>query len=368
MQFPIVFFTAVVTSLVMPAVHGWWDTGHMLTAAVALKHLSPSKRKEAADLLTHLPGYTSFASDFVSASHWADDIKRNHDAYAFSSWHFIDFAYPNRSSCAQDTVEKQNIVVALEDMRSNLKNATLAGWNRAFSLRFTLHLMGDMHQPLHTTSRCTAQHPKGDAGGNLFKLNNSDYTNLHKFWDAMGGAYKETIAALCPYSNAKQCEANEPKRVEAVKQEADALMLEYPKDSFGADELNVDRTVFDKDVFMKWAASSYNIVKLGRVYGDVEEHGEPTKSYTEYVQTTTKRRVVLGGLRLAVLLNANLAVSEETASGESGESGERGGLIIVVVLLTIVSLLLGVAVLALVAKSRRRRPTDKSSTGTFEML
>ena len=173
----LVFFC---TTLLPTVVVAWWDTGHMLTAAVALKQLPANKIAEANKLLVDLPGYTTFGSNFVSAAHWADDIKRNHDAYAFSSWHFIDFPYPNRSACSQETVDEQNIVVALEDMRTNLLDPQVPGWNRAFSLRYTLHLMGDMHQPLHTVSRCSPSHPKGDAGGNLFKLNDPDYTNLHK--------------------------------------------------------------------------------------------------------------------------------------------------------------------------------------------
>ena len=65
-----------------------------------------------------------------------------------------------------------------ESERMNLLNSSLPGWTRAFALRFTIHMMGDAHQPLHTVSRCTTKHPKGDAGGNLFKLNNSEYTHV----------------------------------------------------------------------------------------------------------------------------------------------------------------------------------------------
>ena len=81
-------FLSTCFAFILP-VESWWDTGHMLTAAIALKNLKKAKVVEATNLLSNLPGYTNFGSDFVSASHWADDIKRNHDAYAFSSWHFI---------------------------------------------------------------------------------------------------------------------------------------------------------------------------------------------------------------------------------------------------------------------------------------
>lgn len=363
-------FLSTCFAFILP-VESWWDTGHMLTAAIALKNLKKAKVVEATNLLSNLPGYTNFGSDFVSASHWADDIKRNHDAYAFSSWHFIDFPYPNRSSCSQETVEEQNIVSALEDMRTNLLNNKIAGWNRAFSLRYTIHLMGDIHQPLHCVSRCSSKHPKGDFGGNLFKLNDKDYTNLHKLWDAMGGAYKDTIAALCPYSDISVCKSNEPKRVEAVKREADAIMADYPMNAFTVTELNQDRNIFDKDVFMKWAESSYNVVKTGNVYGNVVDGGVPSSDYIEYVKSTTRKRVALGGYRLAILLNANLAESgNKSSSGinSNGNGNGNDGLVAAIVILTVTTFLLVGVIFWLAIKLKKLSGRSGSSPSSFEML
>ena len=337
--------------------NAWWDAGHMLTAAVAYRTLNPAQITEANHLLTNLPGYTSFSSTFISASHWADDIKRNHDAYAFNSWHFIDFPFPNPASCSINTVDEQNLVTALEDMRMNLQNSSLPGWTRAFALRFTIHMMGDAHQPLHTVSRCTTKHPKGDAGGNLFKLNSSEYTNLHKLWDSMGGQYSKTIAALCPYSNIKLCKANEKKRVEAVIEEADRLILEYPADSFGT-QLIQDRKVWNENVLMEWAKSSYNIVQEGKVYGDIEEGSIPSSEYLAYVQKTTRERVALGGYRLAQLLNANLVTSD----GSNGDGSTNGGLVFGIVLLTLICVGLIGSVVLLLMKIKRMGTNDSTSS------
>ncbi len=59
-------------------------------------------------------------------------------------------------------------------------------FHKSMMLRFFVHLVGDMHQPLHVTTRATTDRPEGDKGGNLFKLNYK-INNLHSLWDqAMG--------------------------------------------------------------------------------------------------------------------------------------------------------------------------------------
>lgn len=47
------------------------------------------------------------------------------------------------------------------------------------------HFVGDVHQPLHAVTRYTKNYKKGDAGGNLFKLNFGYIKNLHALWDAI---------------------------------------------------------------------------------------------------------------------------------------------------------------------------------------
>jgi hypothetical protein len=60
-----------------------------------------------------------------------------------------------------------------------------------------IHYFGDIHQPLHSVSRYTADYPNGDAGGNLFRIPNSGVTgsinNLHSVWDSVGYAYEAFI-------------------------------------------------------------------------------------------------------------------------------------------------------------------------------
>lgn len=60
---------------------------------------------------------------------------------------------------------------------------------RALFARYVVHLVGDIHQPLHSVALFNETYPKGDVGGNLEKviLINGSTSNFHSYWDA--GAY-----------------------------------------------------------------------------------------------------------------------------------------------------------------------------------
>jgi len=55
----------------------------------------------------------------------------------------------------------------------------------SMNLRLLIHYVGDIHQPLHSTSRYTSSYPDGDFGGNLFKLTSKNgVSNIHSLWDS----------------------------------------------------------------------------------------------------------------------------------------------------------------------------------------
>jgi hypothetical protein len=73
------------------------------------------------------------------------------------------------------------------------------------ALRLLIHYIGDIHQPLHATSRVDSKYPKGDAGGNFFKVpTKSDAKNLHSVWDAVVYLWTETphlVSFGCSFSS-----------------------------------------------------------------------------------------------------------------------------------------------------------------------
>src|SRR5262249_25944923 len=70
---------------------------------------------------------------------------------------------------------------------------------KSYDLVWILHLVGDVHQPLHCATRVDATHPDGDAGGNRVKLDcKGCNSELHAFWDGALGTAKSPQAALSP--------------------------------------------------------------------------------------------------------------------------------------------------------------------------
>lgn len=60
---------------------------------------------------------------------------------------------------------------------------------RSFMIRFLLHIVGDVHQPLHSSALFSPEFPDGDQGGNLFKITYKTYDELHALWDAACDKY-----------------------------------------------------------------------------------------------------------------------------------------------------------------------------------
>lgn len=71
-----------------------------------------------------------------------------------------------------------------------------------FNLRLLIHYVGDIHQPLHTVSRYTAEYPEGDQGGNLFMLETfspENITELHALWDSVVTSFDRDIIPVRAY-------------------------------------------------------------------------------------------------------------------------------------------------------------------------
>jgi hypothetical protein len=72
-------------------------------------------------------------------------------------------------------------------LKTNVKNLTA---ERSLFARYLIHMVGDIHQPLHSVALFNKTYPKGDLGGNLLKIKtlNGTIQNFHAFWDS--GAYR----------------------------------------------------------------------------------------------------------------------------------------------------------------------------------
>lgn len=84
-------------------------------------------------------------------------------------------------------------------------------FERAFMARYLLHVVGDVHQPLHSVLMYNSKHKTGDAGGNFIKItttasSNSTSTNLHAYMDSMGALQSLSERLARPLDQAKTAE------------------------------------------------------------------------------------------------------------------------------------------------------------------
>jgi hypothetical protein len=151
--------------------HAWGPTGHRVTGKIAQTYLTPEAQTEISRLL----GVESLAE----ASTWPDFMRSNPSDYwrkGASPWHYITVPLDTTYSTSIAPPEG-DAMTALKMFTDQITDETLPIAQRQLALRFTIHLIGDLHQPLHTGK-------PGDRGGNRVNVMFKDKpTNLHTLWD-----------------------------------------------------------------------------------------------------------------------------------------------------------------------------------------
>jgi S1/P1 Nuclease len=274
--------------LCLPSISlGWGAGGHMMTAQIAFKRLNPKAKAKAMQLLAlSIPpkSETAKSKDFVNASHWADDLRPFPEFDAFKIRHFVDKPFSDDGTTLPPD-DPDNIVKALQDQVEILKTSTDKK-AQAQALRFIIHFVGDIHQPLHCATRVTAAHNEGDRGGNLFKvkLPGNKTTNLHSYWD--GGI--KNFPPTGP--NFK------PPPLSAIGPAAALAMKGNPASD---PDLHLD----DPTNFDAWAEESFELAK-DVAYDSLKENSRPSAAYNAAALKVARKRVAWGGYRLAALLNS----------------------------------------------------------------
>jgi hypothetical protein len=281
----------------------WNASGHMVTGAIAYNELkqkdSPTLAKVVA-LLKQNPEFSSMWQQkleqveetqreqllFMLAARWSDDIRGN-SRYDRPKWHYINFPYKPDSepaSIVPPEPDPENILAAFQD-NFKILNGDVDESKKAIALCWIFHLVGDVHQPLHTTALFSRQFPEGDRGGTQFFIKvkeNSSTISLHRFWDDLIGSSR---------------------RFETVRNRATKLRLNpnYRRDALP--ELS-ERN------FENWASQeSFQLAKKiaydnGTLIGSVDENNGKVlpSDYNSTTQTIAKKQIILAGYRLADLL------------------------------------------------------------------
>ena len=162
---------ATLVLLLVPALaFSWGKTGHRVVGQIAENHLSPKAAKAVRELL----GPDSLAE----VSNWADEIRSDPSWKRADPWHYVNI--PDGETYA--TMSKNpagDVIVALKKFEATLRNPAAPKEERIQALKFMVHMIGDLHQPLHAGKR-------DDLGGNRVSVHwfrSVEATNLHTVWD-----------------------------------------------------------------------------------------------------------------------------------------------------------------------------------------
>jgi hypothetical protein len=206
--------------LVAPVACAWNSTGHMTIALIAYRRLSDAERQQLAEILKSHPHYDSFLLQdkpedvsagewaFLRASWWPDYVRPDRTnakpesitKYHNGPWHYVDFPFiqphdKTEFDLAKLQPPKPNLLTVLPDCVAKLGRSDTAPEDRAINLCWVLHLVGDMHQPLHCVSRYSSEFKQGDMGGNALAIRpGAKPMNLHWYWDDVLGTSTAYLA------------------------------------------------------------------------------------------------------------------------------------------------------------------------------
>jgi hypothetical protein len=191
-------------SLLLPNfAQAWGTAGHMVIAAEAYQQLSPESKAQVFDVLKAHPDFAKWAAAyhanakfdlpayvFMRSSSWPDEIRRTENPYDHPDWHFIDYPLrPPDFPFEPDPRPTNNILYGLKQCEQTLADTNASPELRAVYLSWLIHLVGDIHQPLHCASFYGANYPEGDRGGNDFFVKPGPIgVRLHGIWDGMLGS------------------------------------------------------------------------------------------------------------------------------------------------------------------------------------
>jgi hypothetical protein len=308
---------ATVLALCATGARAWDGEGHMMVASLAWDHLNASTRAKVTALLKLNPDYQTWIAGvapesvdriaFVEAATWPDAIKGEKaytndgdkptdpnaaqnigyaDKLQHRYWHFIDTPFSTDATPLIAPVPP-NAQTQIEAFRTVLGSPDASDDLKSYDLVWVLHLVGDIHQPLHATSRFTATQTTGDEGGNLVKLKSTSGNFLsflikrggakvlHAYWDDVLGTSSSATAAI----------------------KAAAALPAAPADQAAI----ADDAAWIQESFQAAQQTAY-AAPVGPGAGPYALSG----AYKASARTVAEGRIALAGVRLAYLLNAAL--------------------------------------------------------------
>ena len=271
-------------------------TGHFIVARIAELELQNHKDfPQMMGVLGLLSPYTKETNHpFEEAAVWADDIKYLRWS-SMNKWHF-DNVYINNDNNKLRVIPKDeylsmglindpsDIVQAINNAKSNLRNIRKSlvddRMGKSINLRLLIHLIGDIHQPLHSCTLVNSQFPKGDSGGNKFIIDMPGARNLHSYWDRMLKKYSTLKTPLTE------------SHFEKLDNMVNSIISQFSR-SYG----NLPKRLSTTSV-RAWANESVKIC-LEYVYNGISPGEEPSIEYIERGKLIIDEQLAVAGYRLA---------------------------------------------------------------------
>lgn len=269
----LIFF---LTFLFSSQLYAWNAMGHMVVANIAYQQLTPTARKKVDQLVkvfqTEYPDFTSY----TQTAYWPDAL-RSQQIFVYTRWHYIDMPLTtDNTDITNAKPDTDNALWAVNQLKNILKSSAVTPVEQARFLVFFTHIVGDLHQPLHTVSLYTADFPTGDRGGNSYTVKyQGQSTNLHSMWDRAFGDFSDSLSANDAATLAKTITAT------------------YPISFFStrAQDLNPQ----------DWAAEGMSNAQTN-VY-DTSLNQELSVAYVASGKALAQQEAALAGYRLGALLN-----------------------------------------------------------------
>ena len=165
----ITFFILTVYSLCVGQAQAWGRSGHQITGHIAEKLLTNEARIRLNALIP--------AADLAEIAVWMDDerLPLMRSIRGSNKWHYINMPICNQKEWSDACSQGDCITARIEQYRRVLSSPISSVAEKVFSVRVLVHLIGDLHQPLHVADNY-------DRGGNDVLIVQTR-TNLHSEWD-----------------------------------------------------------------------------------------------------------------------------------------------------------------------------------------
>jgi hypothetical protein len=288
----------------------WDDVGHKITGYIAWQRMTPAAREAVIKILRSAPEDSDLSvfymagpepeatrkmEYFMFVTTWADVVRERtlenrYKKYHHSNWHYDDTFWKqvgNKAEVLPKAEEGGVAVSRLVEYDKVIHDSGASDKDKAIAIAWIMHLIGDLHQPLHTSARVTDTEPKGDQGANLFLLTpqgtpREKQQSLHWFWDSI-------VVRANPLKG-DTCERDYLTSI------ANSIMKNTPYNSVSSS--------LGLGGYEKWRAESFAFNPTDVFTPDLVRFKTPSEKYKKHAFDVAQRRLALAGYRIGDTLNS----------------------------------------------------------------